>query len=64
MLFQKHVGRLVTKFLDAPGVPYRIYFPFPHQLDYAPTKRYVEASIDEVLHPLIDEAGVILVPGA
>ena len=34
------------------------------ELDYAPTKRYVEASIDEVLHPLIDEAGVILVPGA
>jgi len=34
------------------------------ELDYKPSARYVEASIEEVLHPLIDDAGVILVPGA
>jgi adenylosuccinate synthase len=34
------------------------------ELDYMPTARYAEASIEEVLHPLIDSAGVILVPGA
>ena len=34
------------------------------ELDYVPTAKYNEASIEEVLHPLIDDAGVILVPGA
>ena len=34
------------------------------ELDYVPAGKYVEAPIQAVLHPLIDGAGVILVPGA
>ena len=34
------------------------------ELDYAPTRRYVEASEAEVLHPLIEASSCILVPGA
>jgi len=34
------------------------------ELDYVPSTRYVEAPIEDVLHPLIERAGVILVPGA
>jgi len=34
------------------------------ELDYVPTAKYEEAPIEEVLHPLIAEASVILVAGA
>ena len=34
------------------------------ELDYVPSAQYVEAPIEEVLHPLIESSGVILVPGA
>ena len=34
------------------------------ELDYHPTARYLEASKEAVLHPLIDASKCILVPGA
>ena len=34
------------------------------ELDYVPTAKYVEMSKEDVLHPLIEAASVILVPGA
>jgi len=34
------------------------------ELDYTPSRRYAEAPIEKVLHPLIEQASVILVPGA
>lgn len=34
------------------------------ELDYVPTRKYVEASMAEVLHPLIERSSCILVPGA
>ena len=34
------------------------------ELDYVPSARYVEADIEDVIHPLIEASGVILVPGA
>jgi hypothetical protein len=34
------------------------------ELDYVPTAKYVEMSKEDVLHPLIETASVILVPGA
>jgi len=34
------------------------------ELDYAPSRRYTEAPIEEVLFPLIDASKCILVPGA
>ena len=34
------------------------------ELDYTPTARYAEATKETVLHPLIDQANCILVPGA
>jgi adenylosuccinate synthase len=39
-------------------------FPRLPELDYTPSARYEEAPVEEVLHPLIDEAGVVMVAGA
>jgi len=38
--------------------------PRIHELDYVPSAKYVESSKEDVLHPLIDHASVVLVPGA
>ena len=34
------------------------------ELDYVPTRKYVESTKEDVLHPLIESSNVILVPGA
>jgi len=48
-------AEVYAKIKDMPRLP---------ELDYEPTAKYEEAPIEEILHPLIMEAGVVLVAGA
>mmetsp|Transcript_59517 Transcript_59517/g.136515 ORF Transcript_59517/g.136515 Transcript_59517/m.136515 type:complete len:715 (-) Transcript_59517:582-2726(-) len=60
-----HVGYNV-ELIDARAAAYDVIKDMPPmpELDYIPSRRYAEASAEEVLYPLIEKSACLLVPGA